>query len=439
MSIDILTRLNTAQNDDERAELVLEFYLQSFDPSLREAVRAAAVPHWFDAAFIAVLLHKSEDEVSSIFEHLIKLSFVEVYQGKGYNIHERTRAVLLKRLWQGKPKDRLKFNQRAALHCADQNLNDADWQIESIYHQLLIRSADAFQTLEGQIQMWKKEFNFSKIEAIAQTIIAEREIVKFPAKVISFAYYEKAYSANFRGRYTEAISNLEKALPLVTQAINKASINRLMGEAYAAQGLRDKAYEYFGKAIESVASEENSYRVIYSRAVSTFALSRINWAMGRVEAARSNASKAKILFQKTDDDIGIASCKVILGEILTHAGKHRGGRKLLEEALTVFRMNDAKLNTANAQQAIGMSYFMQDSFLSGLKHLEEARALYTKIQHPYGAAKVLFIMSVGIGKLGNMEQKKQCLEEARSLFHLIGNKEAEKECNQELEAISEET
>ncbi|MBE9472161.1 MAG: hypothetical protein IMY75_08670, partial [Chloroflexi bacterium] len=96
----LLTRLQAAQSDEEREWLVMQFSLDNMTPAVREAVWAAAIPHWFDADFLAALLDERGERAEELYQALQEFSFVEVFPGRGYNLHERSRALLLGRLWQ---------------------------------------------------------------------------------------------------------------------------------------------------------------------------------------------------------------------------------------------------------------------------------------------------------------------------------------------------
>src|SRR5262245_18492844 len=100
MNDDLLSKLVAAQRDEELEWLAMQFSLDSLAPEVHEAVWAAAIPHWFDVHFLVALLDKPETETLSIFKQLLALSFIEPFQDRGYNIHERSRSLLLQRLWQ---------------------------------------------------------------------------------------------------------------------------------------------------------------------------------------------------------------------------------------------------------------------------------------------------------------------------------------------------
>ena len=130
MSGDILARLQAAQSEAEREWVVLEFSLDGLAPALREAVWAAAVPHWFDAAMLAALLDKPLEETEALVAELARLSFVEPFPGRGYNIHERTRTLLLERLWREAPDRYQELSRNAAEYSSRQDQNETAWRVE---------------------------------------------------------------------------------------------------------------------------------------------------------------------------------------------------------------------------------------------------------------------------------------------------------------------
>ena len=139
----LLTRLQAARSDEEREWLVMQFSLDNVAPAVREAVWVAAIPHWFDAGFLAALLDERGERAQELYQALQEFSFVEVFPGRGYNLHERSRALLLGRLWQDDQARYRELSQRAAAHCAGQDQTDTGWRVETIYHQLLAGEPDA--------------------------------------------------------------------------------------------------------------------------------------------------------------------------------------------------------------------------------------------------------------------------------------------------------
>lgn len=138
---DWLQELTEASTDAERAAIVQAMSLATLSPELREALEAAAVPHWFDASFLDALLGEESD---LHYDQLLAMSFVELAPGRGYAVHERTRKQLLDDLWQKEPERFHLLSAIAAGYCAEQaeQTEDDGWEAEEIYH-LLVSDPDA--------------------------------------------------------------------------------------------------------------------------------------------------------------------------------------------------------------------------------------------------------------------------------------------------------
>ena len=112
MTEDILKQLQNAKTAKEKEWLVVQFSLSGLSPLLQNAVWVAAVPHWFDVDFLNALLETPLDE--SDFQTLTRLSFIEIFPDRGYNVHELTRNILLEKLWTEKPDRHREISRLAA-------------------------------------------------------------------------------------------------------------------------------------------------------------------------------------------------------------------------------------------------------------------------------------------------------------------------------------
>lgn len=136
---DVFRRLQGAKSDEDREWLLLEMNMAQMSSEVQEAVWAAAVPHWFDIPYLAAVLAQPIEPLQ-FWEQLITLSFVEPFPGRGYNIHERTRHLLLKQLWQTNPRLYREYSSRAESYCFSQKLKENNWYVEWVYHTLLSES-----------------------------------------------------------------------------------------------------------------------------------------------------------------------------------------------------------------------------------------------------------------------------------------------------------
>ncbi len=132
MNEDILAKLRSAKTETEREWLAMQFTMDSLAPEVREAIWAAAAPHFFDADLLNALLDNKLSETH--YNSLVNLSFIESFTERGYSMHERTRSVILGKLWRDDRTRYREYNQNAADYYKKQNTNDFIRKTEEIYH-----------------------------------------------------------------------------------------------------------------------------------------------------------------------------------------------------------------------------------------------------------------------------------------------------------------
>ncbi len=135
VSAPAITRsLQAVQSDPKKLDLVLlDVALGSRDPSVRDVIEAAAVPHWFTESILARLLGTVEiDERCQGVERLPK---VERFAARdGWSVHENTRRALRQRLAIKSP-ERLQELSKRAIQCFEGE--EAHLCIERVFHKLV--------------------------------------------------------------------------------------------------------------------------------------------------------------------------------------------------------------------------------------------------------------------------------------------------------------
>ena len=113
-------------------------------------IEAATILNWFDYEYLKSIL--PFNLTIEMFNQLINLSHVEKFTGMGFNIHERTRNMLLSKLWETN-KLRFKTLSRLALeYSMTQNQSDIQWKIDSLYHCLISNSKNCDKVYLKQIE-----------------------------------------------------------------------------------------------------------------------------------------------------------------------------------------------------------------------------------------------------------------------------------------------
>ena len=168
---EIQRRLEAAQGDTQELALItLDFVLADQDPGVRDAIEAAAVPHWFDARILGALLGVDAAEGEALAGQLAQLTAVEPFQAhSGWNVHEATRLGLRRRLAREQPDRFADLSTRAM--SAFEGDQPAD-RIERIYHHLMVTPGDAGRELARLWLEWDRASLVEPLDALG-TVLSE--------------------------------------------------------------------------------------------------------------------------------------------------------------------------------------------------------------------------------------------------------------------------
>ena len=258
MTMDILQQIQAAQTQKEREWILMQFSLDGLTPELREAVWAAAIPHWFDKAFLDALLQKSVSNQD--FETLKDLSYVEKFERglisegykleNGWNVHERTRNLLLEKLWQNQPERYRELNRRAAEYCAKQDQKNTIWRIEYLYHALLAENDGAADEFSSQGIEWHNSFEYEKIGALVRPVLDEIKAGRLKGTAAAWAYYRQARLDITYNRYFDAKRHLETAITQDTDESDiKANCMKALGDVHRMLAEYDAARVRYEEAL----------------------------------------------------------------------------------------------------------------------------------------------------------------------------------------------
>ena len=71
MNNDIISQLQHATTDEQKTWIITEAILNTLPDELSNAVKVAAIPHWFDAPVLAALLSIDPDKANAVsYTHL---------------------------------------------------------------------------------------------------------------------------------------------------------------------------------------------------------------------------------------------------------------------------------------------------------------------------------------------------------------------------------
>ncbi|MFA5017567.1 MAG: DUF2225 domain-containing protein [Methylobacter sp.] len=369
---DFLSKLQNA-NESERDWFVMEFSLQNLSETLRQAVWAAAVPHWFDQDFLnAVLANPLKD---SDFQVLTELSFVEVYPERGFNVHERSRNLLLTQLWATNKTRYQKLSKRAAAYCKKQDQNIAAWRVETLYHGLLASNSTAKDDFIKQSVDWHNRFQFDNLENLTKVVLEAVGSGKLIGDVAAWAAFWHAQLDNYYSRYSSAQDFLRQALNQTANNLLVANCIYSLGEAYRYLSKYDQARDSYQQALPI-------FRKIKSRlseANCILALGQVHLALAEYGQARERYREALPIFQEVKSHLGEANCIIGLGDVHCSLAEYDQAHDRYQQALLIYQRIKNSLVEANCIHKLGCLYSAQQQTELAIVTLQQAAQLYEVI------------------------------------------------------------
>jgi tetratricopeptide (TPR) repeat protein len=340
----LLAQLQAAQDDAEREWIVLQLTLERLSPHLRDALWSAAVPHWFDAPFLAALLELPIESAADHYAALQTLSIVEPYPERGHALHESARALLLARLWDD-DRDRCRaLSRRAAAHCAAQDQADTLWRTETLYHRLLAGEAGAVDAYVSQSLDWYNTFAYDKLALLAQTLLEPAQAGRLPQKAAAMTYESLGHVHYRLSQYQEARERYEQALPIYRE------IGSRLGQANAISSLGD-----------------------------------VHYGLSQYQEARERYEQALPIYREIGDRLGQANCHFGLADLERAAGDYATAETLYSQALATYQATAMPFNVALAWQRLGHTAKATGNPAQARTCYQKALELFTRIGSPTAA------------------------------------------------------
>ena len=145
-SKDLLEQLSAIADNEERNWLITQSLLDTLPQDLTSLVWAASIPHWFNTQILTALRPELADKVELLYYQLQSLPFVEPYAQRGHNIHELTRQLMLRKLWNERPQEYVLLSKRVSDYLSSQK-QDSEIAIEYFYNLLVVDSQKANRLL----------------------------------------------------------------------------------------------------------------------------------------------------------------------------------------------------------------------------------------------------------------------------------------------------
>lgn len=434
MNIEFLKRLAHAQNDEERTWLVTESLLATLPPAMQLILWAAAVPHWFDAEILAALRPELTDQTKALYEELKLLSFVEVFPGRGHNIHEKTRKIMLGRLWQNNINEFRMLAGNAAQYFAMENSPAA--QIEAIYHWVIASPNQGGNRFWNLAQTWCNDFRLAELESLLDNINEHHLVQRLePSLIAKEAYWRGRVS--FRTYYVdEALTQYNRAILLFCE------VGDQLGEAYTLKAIgdvlkflkqNDDALEYYDRAIDLF----RDLRDRLGEANTLKAIGDLLQFLKRNNVALAHYEQAIKLFREVRDRLGEANTLKAIGDVLKFLKLSSDALTHYEQAIELFREVRDLLGEANTLMAIGEVLQFLKRSSEALVYYQQAIELFREIGDFLGEANTFMVIGDLMQFLKHNDRALKYYEKAITLSRKVGSRLGEANCLQGIGSLKD--
>jgi tetratricopeptide (TPR) repeat protein len=418
---DFLIKLQNA-DESEREWLVMEFSLQNLSEILRQAVWAAAIPHWFNHEFLnAILGFPLKD---SDFKTLTELSFVEVFPERGFNVHERSRKLLLDKLWSTNKARFQKLSKQAAAYCKKQDQDVTHWRVETLYHGLLANGLTAKDEFIEQTSDWYSRFQFDKLEILTKVVLDAVDSRFISGEVSAWAAFLQAQVDILYDRYLSAQNLLQQALK---QSVNKhliAEFTRTMGNTHKLLSEYSEARNCYQQALQLFQKIKNDS----GKATCIQALGEIHSIFAEYDLAKNCYQQALSSHRQIKDDLNEAFCIRGLGGIYHSLAEHNQAIDYYQQALEIYKRLEDHLDEANCIKNLGDVYFNLTEYDVAQNSYQQSLLIYQQIKDRLGIADC----TRALGLLHGVQQQISLAiigqQQAAEIYRTIGSKSNEAIC-----------
>jgi tetratricopeptide (TPR) repeat protein len=471
----LLDQLQACATQEERDWLALRFTLEQLPKPLRAAVQAAAVPRFFDRAFLNALLEQPLDEAQ--FTELTGLSYIEPYPGEGrFNVHERSRKLLQEKLWQENEDLYREISCRAFAYCKKQDQNDLTWRIETVYHQLVAEPDKGAIVLDNICADWMNPpyFANNKAESLLLAVREHIELKRLSEKAAQYFLLNQARINIYYSRYHEAKEVLRKIDLAAIKDNRYLLVNRLewLGNAHYFLSEVIEAQQCFEQALQLLKESRNSLqkanclyflgnvhvilldfktaRRYYDKSLqlslhdqlttanNLLGIGRVLLHLSKYKQSRSHFRRALKLYQKIGERIGEANCILSLGEVHLACSELPEAQQLVEDALQLYQKIDNQIGKANCLQAFGELSVKTGDFITAKQYYEQALALAEYLHLPQGIADCW----EGVAELHQAQkqfpQAEECWQKAADMYRQLSMPLREQHCLEQLRQMKEQ-
>jgi tetratricopeptide (TPR) repeat protein len=396
---EVILRLQQAREDPNALALAtVDVVLTGDDRDLHAILEAAAVPHWFSADILARVLDVSEAAAEKYVERLGRLSMVESFAGRGWNVHEATRIALRARLaGEQQEQFRVLSSRAAACFAADEPTH----RLERVYHRLIAEPAAGADELGA---LWKAWTGAARYEILQRFGVVLGELLRIPLAPEARARCLVCYGTAGQDRLplTDVQGFAQEAVALFQQlrhASGEADARQLLGETLLDQGYSARALAEFESCRDLILGfpqqERDSTDGLHDLASAHASIGLICEAQDRRSDALSEFDTAigllTPLVERNPDRVGhrrdLAIVRRMRGRSLYDEGRldeaadeYQASLNMLYELLPIDPENrDWQRELSSSHRALGLTLERSRAVSGALGHFIKAKRLVRQL------------------------------------------------------------
>jgi tetratricopeptide (TPR) repeat protein len=409
--------------------------------SLRNALEAAAIPHWCDVATLAALCQVTRPESEALLARLITLSVVEAFRARGdnsVNVHEASRLAIRKWISVEQPEKFRELSARAAARFADDPTPSG--RIEWIYHLLSADPEGGATALQKLDREWSNQARPEDRYAFAAALQELEKGKLLTGRARLWALLSVAGTQASRGDRSVPAASAAEALELARELQDKRAegdAQWLVGDVLMVEGKTaeaQKAYETNLKISRELA-ERNPDNAGWQRELANalFMAARVEDARGKRETAEQNrwegvAILRRLVAQDPANSVwrlDLGRALVEIGDMLQASQRFGDAKDAFDETLRI-RTQIWEKDPTNAffQQDLALAHSRLGDFWLAQGEKTKAHDAYTKA---LGIVKLLVaqdvthdewqkVLAVSENRLGNVLMDQEKYPEAQNEF-----------------------
>jgi tetratricopeptide (TPR) repeat protein len=278
---------------------------------LKDALDAAAIPHWFDETILTAVLDVSQDDALSRLARLRTLRTVERFPARGetaLNVHEAARLALRRRLAETATERFRTLSSNACRHFAH-DLSPAG-RIEWIFHLLSADPERGASELEALYRDWRGRARPEDRDALAVALKELEGSGLVRGRARAWTLLVIAWTRAARGESAQLTDVAKEALQLAQAAADssaEADAQCLLGDVLQAQGQLEAAQAAYGEylAISRRLAEQDPSNAGWQRdlAVAHSQVGGVLQARGDLGAAEAAYENSVLIFKELTERV----------------------------------------------------------------------------------------------------------------------------------------